>query len=252
MEIHDKIEYIKNWIKGYANENNFFNLVIGISGGIDSALTSTLCCMTELNVHALNMPIHSADKNTQNSRTHCKWLEDKFNNVTVYEVDLSQVYNVFKNVMSNFENNLGLANSKARLRMTTLYQVASSVNGLVVGTGNKVEDFGVGFYTKYGDGGVDISPIADLYKTEVYEYAKQLDVHEDILNVPPTDGLWEDNRTDQDQLKASYKELEECMKYNTGSGIDVYNRFRKQNMHKMTPIPVCTFIDEKLKRFERI
>ena len=240
MEIHDKIEYIKSWIKGYAINNNFSNLVIGISGGIDSALTSTLCCMTELNVHALNMPIHSADKNTQNSRTHCKWLEDKFNNVTVYEVDLSQVYNVFKNVMSNFENNLGLANSKARLRMTTLYQVASSVNGLVVGTGNKIEDFGVGFYTKYGDGGVDISPIADLYKTEIYECAKKLDVHEDILNAPPTDGLWEDNRTDQDQLGLSYEILEQCMKNNASNEHQkIYDKIRKPNLHKMIPIPIC-------------
>ncbi len=236
----NKINYIVEWIKKYAVDNNFSNLVIGISGGIDSALTSTLCCMTELNVHALNMPIHSADKNTQNSRIHCKWLEDKFNNVTVYEVDLSQVYNVFKNVMSNFENNLGLANSKARLRMTTLYQVASSVNGLVVGTGNKIEDFGVGFYTKYGDGGVDISPIADLYKTEIYECAKKLDVHEDILNAPPTDGLWEDNRTDQDQLGLSYEILEQCMKNNASNEHQkIYDKIRKPNLHKMIPIPIC-------------
>ena len=236
----NKINYIVEWIKKYAVDNNFSNLVIGISGGIDSALTSTLCCMTELNVHALNMPIHSADKNTQNSRIHCKWLEDKFNNVTVYEVDLSQVYNVFKNVMSNFENNLGLANSKARLRMTTLYQVASSVNGLVVGTGNKIEDFGVGFYTKYGDGGVDISPIADLYKTEVYKCAEQLDIHEDILNAPPTDGLWEDNRTDQDQLGLSYEILEQCMKNNASNEHQkIYDKIRKPNLHKMIPIPIC-------------
>ena len=230
---------IISWIKKYAVTNNFSNLVVGISGGVDSALTSTLCCMTKLNVHVLNMPIHSADKNTQNSRTHCNWLENKFGNVTVYEIDLSQVYDGFKNTMSNFENDLGFANSKARLRMITLYQVASSVNGLVVGTGNKVEDFGVGFYTKYGDGGVDISPIADLYKTEVYVIAKELNIHTDILNAPPTDGLWEDNRIDLDQLKASYEELEECMKHNTGPALNTYNKLRSQNMHKMIPIPIC-------------
>ena len=240
MEIQDKIKYIKNWITNYANENNFSNLVIGISGGIDSALTSTLCCMTELNVHALNMPIHSADKNTQNSRTHCNWLENKSDNVTVYEIDLSQVYDGFKNTMSNFENELGFANSKARLRMTTLYQVASSVKGLVVGTGNKVEDFGVGFYTKYGDGGVDISPIADLYKTEVYKCAGQLDIHEDILNAPPTDGLWEDNRTDQDQLGLSYEILEQCMENKASDEHQkIYNKIRKPNLHKIIPIPIC-------------
>jgi len=231
---------IINWIKNYAVTNNFSSLVIGISGGIDSALTSTLCCMTELNVHVLNMPIHSANKNTQNSKTHSKWLEDKFNNVTVHEVNLSQVYDVFKNTMSDFENELGLANSKARIRMITLYQVASNVNGLVVGTGNKVEDFGVGFFTKYGDGGVDISPIADLYKTEVYEYAKQLDVHEDILNAPPTDGLWEDNRTDNDQLGLSYEILEQCMENNASDEHQkIYNKIRKPNLHKMIPIPIC-------------
>jgi len=186
------------------------------------------------------MPIHSADKNTQNSRTHCNWLENKFDNVTVYEIDLSQVYDGFKNTMSNFENELGFANSKARLRMTTLYQVASSVNGLVVGTGNKVEDFGVGFYTKYGDGGVDISPIADLYKTEVYKCAEQLDIHEDILNAPPTDGLWEDNRTDQDQLGLSYEILEQCMENKASDEHQkIYNKIRKPNLHKIIPIPIC-------------
>ena len=239
MEIQDKIKYIKNWITNYANENNFSNLVIGISGGIDSALTSTLCCMTELNVHALNMPIHSADKNTQNSRTHCNWLENKFDNVTVYEIDLSQVYDGFKNTMSNFENELGFANSKARLRMTTLYQVASSVNGLVVGTGNKVEDFGVGFYTKYGDGGVDISPIADLYKSEVYELGTQLKILNEIMKATPTDGLWDDGRTDEDQLGLTYDQLEEAMKWGTGSKhYDRYVELRTANLHKMKPIPV--------------
>ncbi|WP_396178453.1 NAD(+) synthase [Flavobacterium sp.] len=247
--------HIINWLKTYAENAKVNGFVIGISGGIDSAVTSTLCAATGLKVLCLEMPIHQDEKQVNRGKEHIEQLKRRFSNVTNAVVDLTQTFDVFENsvVKSNdvAKYNLALANTRARLRMTTLYYFAGIESLLVAGTGNKVEDFGVGFYTKYGDGGVDLSPIADLLKSEVYELGRYLQIPESILNAAPTDGLFGDDRTDEDQLGASYDELESAMLADeSGKTVDdfegralevfkIYKRLNTINQHKMNPIPVC-------------
>jgi len=215
------------------------SLVIGISGGIDSSVTSTLCALTGKKTIILSMPIKQIKEQHDLSLKHQKWLKDKFKNVEGHLIDLDNVFKSFKTSLTQFNNEHGMANSRARLRMTTLYQVAASNNGIVVGTGNKVEDFGVGFYTKYGDGGVDISPIADCTKTQVWEMGKNLSILDEIVKAQPTDGLWDDGRTDIGQLGMSYQELEKAMKDPNSDGHKKYMEIRKRNLHKMKSIPIC-------------
>ena len=241
MKTPEKVKYISNWILSYANSmpKKAESLVIGISGGIDSSVSSTLSAMTGLNTIVLSMPINQIKSQHDLSIKHQEWLVKNFKNVKAHTINLDNLFNSFKSTLSDFDNEHGLANSRARLRMATLYQVASSNNGIVVGTGNKVEDFGVGFYTKYGDGGVDISPIADCNKTEVWELGKELNILKEIIEAPPTDGLWDDGRTDEGQLGLSYKELEEAMDNEKSINRDKYIKIRNANLHKMNPIPVC-------------
>jgi len=215
------------------------SLIIGISGGIDSSVTSTLCAMTGIKTIVLTMPINQISSQHDLSIKHKDWLKEKFNNVEDYNIELDEVFKIFKSKLLKFDNEHGMANSRARIRMTALYQVATANNGIVVGTGNKIEDFGVGFYTKYGDGGVDISPIADLLKTEVWELGKELNILEDIINAQPTDGLWDDGRTDSGQLGLTYEELEEAMNNPNSKNRKKYDEIRKLNLHKMQSIPVC-------------
>ena len=241
---------ISNWIFDYAKSNNISTLVVGVSGGIDSAVTSTLCAKTGLNTIVVNMPIYQTPSQLNLSNLHIEWLEKKWNNVEGHIIDLTEVYDLFKTKLDKISTSeLSLANTRARLRMTTLYSLAGSKNGIVVGTGNKVEDFGVGFYTKYGDGGVDISPIADLYKSEVYFLAESLEIIQPIQDAAPTDGLWNDSRTDEDQIGATYEELEWAMEevengfnpeYSTRQKeiMDIYLKMNKNNQHKMKPIPI--------------
>ena len=239
---------ISNWISKYLENNNLQSLVIGISGGIDSAVTSTLCAMTGSKTYVVIMPIHQNSDETNRGIDHCNWLTTKFPNVEMIKVDLTESFEQFKNNFSKkYDNKLALANTRARLRMITLYLIAGNKNGIVAGTGNKVEDFGVGFYTKYGDGGVDISPIADLMKSEVFELGKKIGVIDSILNAKPTDGLWDDERTDEDQLGVSYDELEWAMNFRGDISslsekqkhiLDIYNKHRRKNIHKMIDIPV--------------
>ena len=234
-ELSDRIV---KWLGDYAISYNIKAFVIGVSGGIDSAVSSTLAAKTGLPVYAIGMPIHQKEEQESLSDAHLAWLESNFSNVIVNKFDLSKVFDAFQFTMRELGHDKhALANSRSRLRMVTLYQVATSVGGIVVGTGNKVEDYGVGFYTKYGDGGVDIAPIADLYKTEVWELGKHFGVDDRIINAAPTDGLWDDGRTDEDQLGASYVQLEEAMEYGTGPGVEVLKKFNSQNKHKMEPIP---------------
>tara|TARA_R100000664_G_scaffold24528_1_gene34338 strand:- start:410 stop:1153 length:744 start_codon:yes stop_codon:yes gene_type:complete len=230
---------LDRWLKDYYYMYGIKAFVIGVSGGIDSSVVSTLCAKTELPTYVLTMPLHSQVGNTFLSDLHAYQLVEKYSNVTLVNVDLSETYDKFMFwVDDTFTGNeLANANTKSRLRMVSLYQIAGSVGGIVVGTGNKVEDYGVGFYTKYGDGGVDIAPIADLYKTEVWELGKHLGVDERIIDAVPTDGLWEDGRKDEDQLGASYEELEEAMEYRRGPAVDILDEFNKKNKHKMDPIP---------------
>jgi|TARA_B100002003_G_scaffold227600_1_gene235339 NAD+ synthase len=241
MNNKDKIEFIKNWIFNYvkAMPKKAESLVIGISGGIDSSVSSTLSAMTGLKTIVLSMPINQKLSQHDLSLKHQEWLLKKFKNVEAHTINLDQLFDVFKSSVSNFDNERGMANSRARLRMITLYQVAAANKGIVVGTGNKVEDFGVGFYTKYGDGGVDISPIADCNKTEVWEIGKELGILDEIINAAPTDGLWDDGRTDEGQLELKYHELEEAMDNPNSSNRVKYEKIRRQNLHKMEPIPVC-------------
>ena len=243
-------EEITNWISDYALENDIRALVVGVSGGVDSAVTSTLSARTGIRTIVLNMPIHQKKYQDDLSKKHISWLKDNFNNVEERIVNLSKTYDSFVETVSVDEvSDIALANSRARLRMTALYATAGSNGGIVVGTGNKVEDFGVGFYTKYGDGGVDISPIADLLKTEVYQIARELDIIEEIIQAAPTDGLWGDGRSDEDQLGASYEELEWAMKESKNPSnkdlserekdvLGIYQRLNKSNSHKMNPIPI--------------
>tara|TARA_B100002051_G_scaffold268366_1_gene298165 strand:- start:490 stop:1227 length:738 start_codon:yes stop_codon:yes gene_type:complete len=241
MDVSKKIIFIKDWILNYVNSmpKKANSLVVGISGGIDSSVSSTLCAMTGMKTIVLTMPIKQKIDQHDLSLKHQNWLKDKFNNVEGYTISLDEIFNSFKLTLSAFDNDHGMANSRARLRMATLYQAASANNGIVVGTGNKVEDFGVGFYTKYGDGGVDISPIADCNKSEVWELGKELKILKEIIDAPPTDGLWDDGRTDEGQLGLSYKELEEAMDNEKSVNREKYLKIRKENLHKIEAIPVC-------------
>ena len=241
MNPPEKVKYISNWIKSYVNQMpvKAESLVIGISGGIDSSVSSTLSAMTGLKTIVLAMPIKQKQNQHDLSLQHKEWLIKKFKNVEAHTINLDKLFESFSSSLNKFSNEHGFANSRARLRMTTLYQVAAANKGIVVGTGNKVEDFGVGFYTKYGDGGVDISPIADCNKTEVWELGKELGILKDIIDAPPTDGLWDDGRTDEGQLGFKYKDLEDAMKNLNSPHRQEYEKIRKQNLHKMEPIPVC-------------
>jgi len=241
MKPLDKAKFISNWIRNYTEmmPSKAQSLVIGISGGIDSSVSSTLSAMTGLKTIVLSMPIKQKSSQHDLSLKHQEWLVKKFNNVEAQIINLDKLFETFENTLSKFDSELGLANSRARLRMTTLYQVAAANKGIVVGTGNKVEDFGVGFYTKYGDGGVDISPIADCNKTEVWEMGKELNILKEIIEAAPTDGLWEDGRTDEGQLGLKYIELEEAMNNINSINREKYEKIRKMNLHKMEPIPVC-------------
>ena len=241
MIVQEKVKFISNWIKAYVDNmpSKAQSLVIGISGGIDSSVSSTLSAMTGLKTIVLSMPIKQKSFQHDLSLKHQEWLLKKFQNVEAHTINLDELFRAFSHSLSNFDNEHGFANSRARLRMTTLYQVAASNKGIVVGTGNKVEDFGVGFYTKYGDGGVDISPIADCSKTEVWELGKELNILDEIINAAPTDGLWDDGRTDEGQLGLKYDELEEAMNNPNSTNRAEYEKIRRQNLHKMDPIPVC-------------
>jgi NAD+ synthetase len=241
MEVSKKIDFIKDWILNYVNSmpTKAESLVIGISGGIDSSVSSTLSAMTGLKTIVISMPIKQKTTQHDLSLKHQDWLKKNFKNVSGFTIELDNLFNTFEKTLSNFNNEHGMANSRARLRMSTLYQVAAANKGIVVGTGNKVEDFGVGFYTKYGDGGVDISPIADCNKTEVWELGKKLNILKEIIEAPPTDGLWDDGRTDEGQLGLSYSELEEAMDNKNSVNRDKYIKIRNANLHKMNPIQVC-------------
>ena len=241
MNSEKKVKYISNWIKSYVEQmpNKAQSLVIGISGGIDSSVSSTLSAMTGLKTIVLTMPIKQKENQHDLSLKHQEWLTKKFKNVEAHTIRLDNLFETFSSTLNKFDNEHGYANSRARLRMTTLYQVAAANKGIVVGTGNKVEDFGVGFYTKYGDGGVDISPIADCNKTEVWELGKELGILKEIIDAPPTDGLWDDGRTDEGQLGFNYSELEDAMSNPNSPHRDQYEKIRNQNLHKMEPIPVC-------------
>ena len=241
MKPLEKAQFISNWIKNYTEmmPSKAVSLIIGISGGIDSSVSSTLCAMTGLKTIVLSMPIKQKSSQHNLSLKHQEWLIKNFKNIEAHTLNLDKLFETFENSLSKFKSNLGMANSRARLRMTTLYQVAAANNGIVVGTGNKVEDFGVGFYTKYGDGGVDISPIADCNKTEVWEMGKELNILKEIIEAAPTDGLWDDGRTDEGQLGLKYEELEEAMKNINSINRDKYEKIRETNLHKMKPIPVC-------------
>ncbi len=254
MNSKEKIDFIVNWLSDYANKSNIKGFVIGISGGIDSAVTSTLCALTGKKVIALNLPILQPISQLDRSNEHIKWLKNQFENVSSDVVDLTKTFEMISSDLpSAIQDHLTMANVRARLRMTALYSFAGHHGYLVAGTGNKIEDFGIGFFTKYGDGGVDISPIADLTKTEVFELAKELKIIDSIQLAKPTDGLWDDDRSDEDQIGASYPELEWAMEYDTSelknetnglterqqTVLAIYRKLNKANQHKMQPIPVC-------------
>ncbi len=255
MQTEKVVNHIVGWLKDYALNAGMKGFVIGVSGGIDSAVTSTLCAKTGLTLLCLEMPIHQASNQVGRASNHIDWLQQNFKNVQRQQVVLTPVFDQLVAALPKVDDEearfMSLANTRARLRMTTLYYFAALKGYLVAGTGNKVEDFGIGFYTKYGDGGVDLSPIADLMKTEVYEVAQFLGIHDEIIKAPPTDGLWGDDRTDEDQIGASYPELEWAMKMKeerkTAADFkgrekevfQIFDRFNKANRHKMVPIPVC-------------
>ena len=241
MQTSKRIDYIKKWILDYCKSmpKEPDSLVVGVSGGIDSSVTSTICALTGKKTIVLSMPIKQIKEQHDLSLKHKNWLKEKFKNVEDHLINLDLLFETFKHSLSKFNNEHGMANSRARLRMVTLYQVAAANNGIVVGTGNKVEDFGVGFYTKYGDGGVDISPIADCTKTQVWQMGENLGLPEQIIKADPTDGLWEDGRADVSQLGMSYQELEKSMMDQNSPGYKKYLEIRNRNLHKMRPIPVC-------------
>ena len=259
--------HITNWLHNYGVSNALNGFVVGVSGGVDSALTSSLCASTGLETHLIELPIHQDKNQSERAISHMKFLKEKYDNVKTQRIDLSDVFdNLSSTLKLEIKGNntkLSLANTRARLRMTTLYGHAQNHGLLVVGTGNKIEDFGVGFFTKYGDGGVDISPIADLYKSEVYLLARYKGVSKSILDAAPTDGLWDDQRNDEDQIGASYEELEKAMKWSKNNEWDpsrnnlntiegylnlterekevlmIFANHQKTNAHKMSPVPVC-------------
>jgi len=250
------IKHIVDWLTHYSETSHTKGFVVGVSGGVDSAVTSTLCALTGRNVIVVNMPILQPPSQYQRSNEHIEWLKVKFENVTSFNVDLTSSFEQISVDLSNdIQDDLTMANVRARLRMTTLYAYAGYYGYLVAGTGNKVEDFGVGFYTKYGDGGVDISPIADLMKTEVFALAKELNIIQSIQAAKPTDGLWDDDRSDEDQIGATYPELEWAMTFEGDEDaisnrkqevLAIYRKLHKANQHKMMPIPVCV-VPESLK-----
>lgn len=245
MKLQDQIT---DWIRDYAAEYGIDTLVVGISGGIDSAVVSTLCARTDLYTMAVSMPIRQSAHTHDLSMRHGEWLKERFEFVDHYNIDLTDTFGHFETATRVFSDELAYANSRARLRMMTLYQLAQANNGIVVGTGNKVEDFGVGFFTKYGDGGVDISPIGDCLKTEVWAMGRELGVIQEIIDAAPTDGLWADGRTDEDQLGMTYPELERAMYLDANepfvsdkqerANVKRYQDIRRRNLHKMQPIPV--------------
>ena len=241
MNVDKRAKIIVDWINNYCDNTSFKpkSLVVGISGGIDSSVVSTLCALTNRKTIVLSMPIKQIKSQHDLSIEHGKWITNKYKNVEHKILELENLFLNFEKTLSEFNKEHGFANSRARLRMATLYQVAAANKGIVVGTGNKVEDFGVGFYTKYGDGGVDISPIADCNKTEVWELGKELGILKEIIDAPPTDGLWDDGRTDEGQLGFKYEDLEDAMKNPSSPHRQEYEKIRKQNLHKMEPIPVC-------------
>ena len=241
MKPLEKAQFISNWIKDYVEKmpSKAQSLIIGISGGIDSSVSSTLSAMTGIKTIVLSMPIKQKSSQHDLSLKHQEWLVKNFDNVEAHTLNLDKLFETFEGTLSNFDSEHGMANSRARIRMTTLYQVAAANKGIVVGTGNKVEDFGVGFYTKYGDGGVDISPIADCNKSEVWEIGKSINILQEIIDAAPTDGLWDDGRTDEGQLGLKYEELEEAMNNVNSINREKYEKIRKINLHKMEPIPVC-------------
>ena len=243
MRSEDRIKFIVHWIQDYCKslKKQPVTLIIGVSGGIDSAVTSTICAKTGLRTIAVSMPIRQQYNQHNLSLSHLKWLETNFHNVITKVINLDDTFNAFYKTINEFNSELAFANSRSRIRMVTLYQIAQTSLGLVVGTGNKVEDFGVGFYTKYGDGGVDISPIADCTKTQVWEMGTTLSIKEDIINAKPTDGLWDDNRNDEEQLRLTYQQIEEAMNNTTSEHYRRYLEIRELNLHKMKPIPVCKF-----------
>ena len=243
MEPKERIIFITGWILDYCSKmpKKPDSLVVGVSGGIDSAVVSTICAASGMKTFALSMPIRQIQKQDDLSKVHCKWLAANFKNVQVLNINLDSVFTEFEKASGTNSSEHAFANSRARLRMTTLYQVAGSNNGIVVGTGNKVEDFGVGFYTKYGDGGVDISPIADCTKTQVWDMGRELGINAAIIDAAPTDGLWLDGRNDEQQLGMSYQELEEAMENPNSKNYQQYLKIRETNLHKMNPIPVCKF-----------
>jgi len=257
MQTQKVIEYVVNWLKDYATKAKVNGFIVGISGGIDSAITSTLCAKTGLKVICLEMGIHQNKNEVNRGLEHINWLEKHFNNVSHFRINLTDTFETLKEALPNNvqQHGLSMANTRARLRMTTLYAVGQANSLLVAGTGNKVEDFGVGFFTKYGDGGVDLSPIADLTKTQVFEIAKILNIVDSIQNAQPTDGLWDDERTDEGQIGATYPELEWAMEFKGDISnltsrkkevIEIYNKFNRANKHKMLPIPVCKIPNELL------
>jgi len=255
MQLEKVVNHIVNWLKDYANKSGVNGFVIGVSGGIDSAVTSTLCAQTDLPVLCLEMPIHQATSHVSRCQEHLLFLKHKYTNISDCKINLTPVFEAFKSEVSTNSDavkvDMTLANTRARMRMLTLYYHAGIHNCLVAGTGNKVEDFGVGFYTKYGDGGVDLSPIADLLKSEVYDIGSYLGVPDSIMKAPPSDGLFGDTRSDEDQIGANYDELEWAMKMDdlhkkitdfSGREREVFQIFKNynsKNQHKMMPIPVC-------------
>jgi|TARA_B100001063_G_scaffold127257_1_gene118906 NAD+ synthase len=243
MDVKKRANIITDWINNYCDSASYKpkSLVVGISGGIDSSVVSALCANTGRRTIVLTMPIKQIKSQHDLSLSHAKWLKEKYSNVEHHLIEMDKIFNSFSDVLNKFDHEHGYANSRARLRMATLYQVAAANSGIVVGTGNKVEDFGVGFYTKYGDGGVDISPIADCTKSQVWELGRHLGISDDIINTPPTDGLWNDGRNDVEQLGMTYEDLEKAMKDKKDPNYKKYLEIREKNLHKMKPIPVCTF-----------
>jgi NAD+ synthase len=240
MNTQEKISHITAWIKTYADNAGMKSLIVGISGGIDSAVVSTLCAKTGLPTYAISMPIKTKLSMQAIGASHGDWLTERYSNVKFRIKDLTHTFLSFEDRFDDMKNDLAFANSRARLRMMALYQVAQANDGIVVGTGNKVEDFGVGFYTKYGDGGVDISPIADCMKSEVWDMGRELGINQEIIDAAPTDGLWDDGRNDEGQLGMTYPELEAAM-LGTGpqENIDKFKEIQRKNLHKMNSIPVC-------------